>query len=571
MQFMKFFGVALCTLCVTRALAFTSASIPLPPAPPNQAQGTWPGSRGAFADAGGQAVVTDSFAARLAMSGAFAAGPTLGQVRFTPPTGAGPGWLPSFDQARMGSLLGAEFIFNATWTENFSIGASGPRVDRVVFNRSISVGYKTSQGWAPDDSTVAFSSASMCPTASGCAASLTTAQTFTFGNLDRIVPGSDTGLQLRVQAAISPVGGSASGNWAWNGTGSLTYKYLPKTWQQYAHDAVKRNAGTAAPNSSLLASNAYEDVYQTIREFGAGSSATNIPARDAEYYLRGYSGGAILRSLFSGNLPEVYVEGVSLTALVANLAYDVGGPVGGLASYNQWKRIKQALGQNMSGSDRLPASPPGGNDANRIGYERARNGMALDPLSLVPEPPLLPRGDSTALVSLSGTVIDLFASLPAPTSRKLELTVFDLNVGAAGFAYQVELTSRASYVLEAHFNSFLNLMVADLPGLPSTFDLYVNGVRYALLKGEAFDFSLLAAGGATEFELMNSSPNANNNQPLVLLLQFTSTGVATVNALGYSEALTPVPELPTLLLFVGGLVVLRLRAGGICYPGKASL
>ena len=46
---------------------------------------------------------------------------------------------------------------------------------------------------------------------------------------------------------------------------------------------------------------------------------------------------------------------------------------------------------------------------------------------------------------------------------------------------------------------------------------------------------------------------------------------ATVNALGYSEALTPVPELPTLLLFVGGLVVLRLRAGGICYPGKASL
>ena len=154
--------------------------------------------------------------------------------------------------------------------------------------------------------------------------------------------------------------------------------YSPESTNDYVELALANarraleQAGTTNPTDIELARQGFLEAIR-LREQNVDTSQSPI-LRDAEYMLRGYAGGLLLHSLDPSQF------GTDPYGGPGDLSNDLVNACGPLcaALYNAKKMWNDFLG-NGSSSNNLPASPPGGMEANTRGFlEGLKGGSPTD-------------------------------------------------------------------------------------------------------------------------------------------------------------------------------------------------
>lgn len=152
--------------------------------------------------------------------------------------------------------------------------------------------------------------------------------------------------------------------------------------------------------------------------------------------------------------------------------------------------------------------------------------------------------DSLIYVGPRKTAASISSLLP------IAVAALDSEVWAIGYHYLAE---------GANFASFL--LPSALPGGDVVFELVVNGTSYLLQSGTEFDFTSIATGGVSEFQLLGINPDERidplGSAPFVTGMTFTNPGLVTMRQVAITPA--SVPEPSSLILL--GLAVFSLAGG----------
>jgi hypothetical protein len=219
-------------------------------------------------------------------------------------------------------------------------------------------------------------------------------------------PGVGGSIVLTANGTTTPLGGTDSGTFTVSGTIDTVQQYQAKTTQQYVQDAISANPGAS---DFATANNGIDDII-TLRQTSAGTSSQNLELRDAEYFLRGYSGGL---ALFNGE---------SYTSNWFNELANQASPIS-TAIYSGIKLLHPNGG--IAGPGQLPSTPPGGYGANLSGWisgvegnslSNAVNGLSSPPVpqqpSSSPDQPLPPLSST----SLGGLNVNSYDVSPSPSA-----------------------------------------------------------------------------------------------------------------------------------------------------------
>ena len=319
-----------------------------------------------------------------------------------------------------------------------------------------------------------------------------------------------------------------TGTWATEGTARITQTYTARSRQEYIRDAVQGSG-----SDFQRAFNGVDEVI-ALREHDAATSSGNLALRDAEYFLRGYSGG---RGIISTVLD------VSSFAAAYNDFANRTGPVGA-SGYNAIKYIRNYLGQNISGPDNLPASPPGGIAANYAGWRAGINGVNLDqatglavatPRAALPGQPQIP---DVRIPFFDGEVDTFFL---APGDGPVRLDPQMRNSVAYGFLGNLA----SSLMIITPFDGEVSVIFGD----------HSVNLRWQQL----LSFTDFVTGGVDGF-LITGFPSFTPDSPALLVdIGFTSTAPVLVTAIAFDGMAAPVPEPATYAMLLLGVAMLHAR------------
>lgn len=361
--------------------------------------------------------------------------------------------------------------------------------------------------------------------------------------------GGSVGMSFRTALANNVSG--ATGTWSLTNIlarGSQIYE--AKSATAYVSDAVFFNQ-VGGDRSSARAQAGYSDIIG-LRQTSSETSRGNLALRDAEYYLRGYSGGALFREVSQGAPINLNPGNDPWAAVFINLIYDGSAVVGGVSAYNRVKEALAAMGRNIGGSNSLPATPVGGEEANSIGFT---NGLQSSPIVL------LPSGGNGRLRRMMGQGANPASNLVPSFSAQVlgpEVAAYASDVSFFKFDVTgVQLNTAVRLALGMADFASISVSGNRLKGLSlegsaqasvqvSFMDQVLN-----LAPGSFIDFGIFSADGIASFDLATAYGAARLD---LTALGFSFAG-NTNAAINVSTAVLAVPEAATAHMLLAGLIL----------------
>jgi hypothetical protein len=336
-------------------------------------------------------------------------------------------------------------------------------------------------------------------------------------------------IAISVKVTMTPGTGTLAGPWNLDGSVVTAYSYLAKSTTDYLIDAINQATGQGLNDPKAIADNAWSNQIIPLRSSSAATSSQNLNLRDAEYWFRGYAGGAAIRT---GNID-----------LTLNDIANAGGPYA--AEVYELKKL--ISGSAIAGPGTLPATPPGGLLANNAGWVEG----------LLGTPILQAAANYNSDNNLFFNVLTVGHTEQNPIMpiAMLPAVIDGIPVNTSMFAFNVSdnssltfLDPEGSSVLAYGFsgNSVLGISFPTCQGV--SFILGTLGQSFTVSGGGYLDLSSYAPQGVSTFTIQ---PNGclDSNGMLTLGLLFTNNGFTVVDV---SEANlnTAVPE-PSTSLFLG--------------------
>lgn len=358
--------------------------------------------------------------------------------------------------------------------------------------------------------------------------------------------GGNVGMSFRT-ALTNNISG-ATGTWSLANilaTGSQVYE--AKSTAGYVSDAVLFNQ-VGGDRSSTRAQAGYSDVIG-LRQTSSETSSGNLSLRDAEYYLRGYSGGALFREFSQGTPININAGNDPWTAVFANLIFDGSAVVGGVSAYNRVKVALAAMGRNIGGSNSLPATPPGGGEANSVGFTNGFQGSTIL---------LQPPNGGVGLLRVNGERSTLTANSPSFFAQVLGPEVasyasdvsfykFDVKGVQPDILVKLALGTANFASISVSGNKFKSLSLGgsaqNAIGI-SFLDQVLN-----LAPGGFIDFGMFSIDGITSFALVTTYGESGLD---LTALEFSFAG-NTNASINVSTAVLAVPEVSTAHMLLAGL------------------
>lgn len=463
--------------------------------------------------------VPDPVAAPLAGQIAISSQPTFS---LTGPINGTTFGLIGINQLPVSSRLGTLSSNAVTINSNLTYSATVPEVSNLgpIYTQGFDVAFRTALNYGTPDIVNTYSAPSICPGQNGCSGATFSPYTlFSPGGSSSVASPTLTGgpISVRVNATMSPEQASAFGNWALQGSAAINQIYQPKTTAEYVRDAI------AVSGSDVSRANSgYADII-LLRDTSAATASKNLALRDAEYFLRGYAGGA-------SNLGEP-VDFSSLDAAFNDTANRFG-PIA-TAIYNGKKVVDTALGRNTAGPTGLPNTPAGGFDANVNGFTSGLLGVPLDKAVDTLHLPASTKPSTTSDAPTLPTINIL--------GVQSELSVFNLNLLDANTLNFLDPKQAAVLAFGVDGNRFAGF---EYLNGPDSLTLHVLGQDFTILSGRLFNFTSLDQMGVTGFFLSGLADFAPSGLDFVSGLSFISPGKALVSILGGANPFAATVEVP---------------------------
>lgn len=324
-------------------------------------------------------------------------------------------------------------------------------------------------------------------------------------------------------------------------------EYQPKDTLTYVRDALIGVRDLSFRTDKEKADLAFKDVIN-LREIDEATSSQNTNLRDAEYFLRGYSGGRILYERSGGGRIEP-----------GNDYFNSGGPI--VASvYNVCKYLFNA---GPCGSEGLPGTAPeaGSVKTNGLGWILGKAGVTISQIIDTPIADLL--NGSPPPVTLS---TDPMAPLaPSVTFNELldagtDFVLLQLALGAWDFVitepvtYWFDPQPTKSYQISVFGNSLGLLRVLSKTADHRARILF--GDREIEFDPEAgIDLSAVVPEGVSDLLLKDIDVDGAP----AFGLRFVGTGHTSL----VITEVTPVPEPSAWLMLLAGLAIVMLRRSKI--------
>jgi hypothetical protein len=326
-------------------------------------------------------------------------------------------------------------------------------------------------------------------------------------------------------------------------SGSITI-YSAATALGYATRAVEQarlqlaTTGNTNPTNLELANAAWHQAI-SIREEGGASTSSDPARRDAEYLLRGYAGGLLARS------PSMI--GSDFLSDPGNDFFNTLGPIA-TALYNSGKAINNFL-DHSNAPGALPASSPGGMEANASGYLQGLQNVPIDQL-------LQALGYGTTAADEGSTPENPIAPLGStypddPTYNYLSSSLFGFDV-IPGSLYFIDPEASDLFSFAVAGNTYSSLIVPISSGW-DTNDLILNFGTFSSLLQQDQIFTFPA--GVSSFTL--SGVNLHAGADFTVGTSFSQVGRVFEVTAQAATAVAAVPEPTTVVLLITGLIALR--------------
>jgi hypothetical protein len=323
-----------------------------------------------------------------------------------------------------------------------------------------------------------------------------------------------------------------SGSWSIAGKVGYSYTYYPKTTYEYTRDLL----ALASHGSNFARGTSGYEMAIGLRESSAETSGQNLALRDAEYFFRGYAGGAGI-----GNRP---IDFQSLESAYNDIG-NRGGPIAA-ALWNGFK-IPAMLLRPLVAPDALPFSPPGGIGANYQGWIAGVKG----------------EGPEEAIGRLNGAPESdkVSTDVNHPTVPKAQLTTKDGSLDVFYFEAPPALQrlfldppSGNLMVYGITGNSFSEIYLPSL--LADKVFLLFGDRRISVIPGQAFSFMDYSADGISGFALEGFGNYSLSNAPITIGIGLVDSSPALITAFSSDHLISSVPEPSEALLFFAGMLVL---------------
>ncbi|MES9849280.1 MAG: PEP-CTERM sorting domain-containing protein, partial [Candidatus Thiodiazotropha sp.] len=346
-----------------------------------------------------------------------------------------------------------------------------------------------------------------------------------------------------------------------DGTATVIYEYETKTKDQYISDAITSllsdqttqipgenpNPITGQLTPKQIADRAYNDII-TLRRSSPQTSSLNLDLRDAEYYLRGYSGAQAWNDPSSINVDDWFNE-------LANGFSPISTNI-----YNGINIIKEYFGENISGDDDLPGTPPGGYFDNLEGFSDGINNLPLEILIIPPEDSSEQPEDSTGtnttdLNGNSNNVLN-FTNEARFAFEGYDILGSFINITNANpdqfYLFDPVATDLYSYSLA---NNFITGMYVPSGQGFTDFTVNFNNFNLNWIVDDVFDFTGYYDDGISSL-LLSDFNNTLAFDDLVVGFRFATADPATLFSFRANEPYeaSSVPEPSTLLLLGAGIV-----------------
>lgn len=327
--------------------------------------------------------------------------------------------------------------------------------------------------------------------------------------------------------------------------------YIPNSTADYVFNAIE-DAGGSPTASSLtvpVLDNAWLQQIIPLRETSDATSSQNLNLRDAEYFLRGYSGGVRSRTGDSST------DGSNVDFKNAFFNTYV------LYSAPGYALIKAP--QSADGSEEeLAGTPVGGVDISRLGWVQGAAGLNPDPTAdaiSFSDLLALALGDEAQsdVAGVDENVTPDDAQRPTFTTQDGQLNVnLFLFTAAEDVMRYFDPESADEYAYAVDGNLFVSILLPSGQGF-SEFTLSFGELSLDLEVDQEFFFTDFLADGADSFALSNFNGPIQND--LVVGLTFQHAGAsALIQTQSFDQvSIDEPPMLP--FLAVSGLAMLARR------------
>ena len=311
---------------------------------------------------------------------------------------------------------------------------------------------------------------------------------------------------ITANLTLSSPNGSISGfGWRVSGTMTVEYTYETKSKEEIVVELLKKHRDSNK-NPSEVADLCWDEII-TLREFGAATSGGHIELRDAEYLCRGLAGG----------YANQFDEPIEFSDLINEAGNRIPWSI---YVYNSIKKFKGYFGWNISGSDELPATPAGGEDAFLIGYKFADEQKDIDEVieelegGLPPkQAPCLPDSDCVTMPDL--------AHLTQIDQDLIQVAVFDIAAVEPDQDYVFDPVLTQGYIYLTPNNRMTRVTLPESMAAHITnVMLVIDEVSHELDAGQPFDLTSVAAGGIREFLLIGDVEEGSADVELLLEIAF---------------------------------------------------
>lgn len=438
---------------------------------------------------------------------------------------------PKAFEPRLGSLVQQQVGIDMRLLYTATVGPVP--TGGTVYTQGFDITYRL-QEFGMQPLQIRYQGPSICRDERGCIGTTFPRYTLISGGLgDSTTAGGGLGgpIGISVVGTVTPGLTGATGDWILNGRAQVRQDYEPRTLSEYVVDAARRAAGGTDAERAYLG---YNDVI-SLRGFDAVTSSQNLALRDAEYFLRGYYGGAESVGTFWAD---------SLAGGADELA-SKAGPVASTV-YLAMKAIAQAMGRNVAGDGELPASPVGGWDANFVGYLAGWYGVPLESAAYL---------GPAIYGAIEASTDPAHASLPQASIQDIdgELDLFNLLAGQAGTTYFVDPRVAEVIAYGVVGNAFTGFTLPIDAPVDHVLVEFLDQ-RRLLHRGESVDFTDFAEDGVARFALTGLPMREPGGPAFVAGLSFAASGPLLL-AVAATDRSAVVPEPSVLMLLLPALLL----------------